>query len=439
MPHKMIVLFLTAAIVFGLCAGCANSEPQKQTASAAGTLPPLTEAPAPENQSMADLLHGTWAGTTPDGLYEAFDFSGNRVIFTGYDVDTPHKVHTNEAIFSVLDDKLVMYFEETDYTNVLDLSLEDGVPVISVTYPEEDYTRVYRKMDAVPPAAEAPAAEAPTEDFAYLDDLWYIRGIYHKGHLIDVHDNGALKDLYGSYCLNFFEDGTFHYMGLFNNRGKYTKRQDGAWLLKTEAVFTYDMTSSGMVEKESENSEKKTYLITPLDENTLLWNEFDPLMGKAAADSKDYIFVRSSKDSAYLSSQKTPLSGSSQSGNSPTSVPPAPTQASPSVTVPSPGSTGSSLNVTSGMRNALQSAKNYLSVMPFSHSGLVDQLEFEGYTHSEATYAADNCGADWYDQAVRKAEQYLEIMSFSKSALIGQLEFDGFTHDQAVHGVDMAY
>lgn len=96
-------------------------------------------------------------------------------------------------------------------------------------------------------------------------------------------------------------------------------------------------------------------------------------------------------------------------------------------------------SVSSGKRNALRSAKDYLSVMPFSYSGLIEQLEYEGYSNSEATYAADNCGADWYEQAVKSAKQYLEVMAFSRSGLIDQLEYEGYTHDQAVYGVDKAY
>lgn len=96
-------------------------------------------------------------------------------------------------------------------------------------------------------------------------------------------------------------------------------------------------------------------------------------------------------------------------------------------------------NVTSEMKNALKSAQSYLSVMPFSYSGLIEQLEYEGYSNSEATYAAENCGADWYEQAVKSAKQYLEVMAFSRSGLIDQLEYEGYTHDQAVYGVDKAY
>lgn len=91
---------------------------------------------------------------------------------------------------------------------------------------------------------------------------------------------------------------------------------------------------------------------------------------------------------------------------------------------------------TQGQKNALNAAKNYLSIMAFSYNGLIEQLEFEKYTHTDAVYAADHCGADWNAQAVKKANSYLETMPFSYTGLIEQLEFEGFTHDQAVYGVD---
>lgn len=95
--------------------------------------------------------------------------------------------------------------------------------------------------------------------------------------------------------------------------------------------------------------------------------------------------------------------------------------------------------VTPGMRNALQSAKDYLDAMSFSRKGLIEQLEYEGYSSSEAEYAVEHCGADWNEQACDMARDYLEEMAFSRSSLIEQLEFEGFTHSQAVYGVDKAY
>ncbi len=97
---------------------------------------------------------------------------------------------------------------------------------------------------------------------------------------------------------------------------------------------------------------------------------------------------------------------------------------------------GTAITATIGERNALRSAKNYLNVMAFSYEGLKEQLEFEGYSETEATYAVDNCGANWFEQAKKKAKEYLDAMSFSKSGLITQLEFEKFTHEQAVYGVE---
>lgn len=94
---------------------------------------------------------------------------------------------------------------------------------------------------------------------------------------------------------------------------------------------------------------------------------------------------------------------------------------------------------TSGESNALKSAQTYLSIMAFSYRGLVEQLEYEGYTTSEAEYATDNCGADWNLQAVKKAKKYLAVMSFAKDGLLEQLEYEGFTHSQATYGVEQAY
>lgn len=92
--------------------------------------------------------------------------------------------------------------------------------------------------------------------------------------------------------------------------------------------------------------------------------------------------------------------------------------------------------ITTGMRNAANRARKYLQFTAFSYSGLINQLKFEGYTDEEATYGADNCGADWNEQAVKKAKQYLDFSDFSKSGLISQLEFEGFTHEQAVYGAE---
>ena len=72
--------------------------------------------------------------------------------------------------------------------------------------------------------------------------------------------------------------------------------------------------------------------------------------------------------------------------------------------------------------------------MAFSYKGLIKQLKYEGYSTSEATYAADNCDADWNEQAAKAAKDYINSMSFSKSGLIRQLEYEGYTKKQAQYG-----
>ena len=92
-------------------------------------------------------------------------------------------------------------------------------------------------------------------------------------------------------------------------------------------------------------------------------------------------------------------------------------------------------NITMGQQNALRSALQYLNTMAFSKSGLIDQLEYEGYSTEEATYAVENCGADWNEQAAKSAQNYINTMSFSRSGLIDQLIYEGFTREQAEYGV----
>ena len=91
--------------------------------------------------------------------------------------------------------------------------------------------------------------------------------------------------------------------------------------------------------------------------------------------------------------------------------------------------------MTVSQKNALRSAKSYLSFSAFSYNGLIKQLEYEKYSHDDAVFAADNCGADWNEQAVKSAKSYLEFSAFSHDGLVKQLEYGGFTHEQAEYGV----
>jgi len=45
-----------------------------------------------------------------------------------------------------------------------------------------------------------------------------------------------------------------------------------------------------------------------------------------------------------------------------------------------------------GMNKALRKAKAYMDYTSFSRSGLIEQLEFDGFTSEQAAYAANKIG-----------------------------------------------
>lgn len=89
--------------------------------------------------------------------------------------------------------------------------------------------------------------------------------------------------------------------------------------------------------------------------------------------------------------------------------------------------------------DALAHAKNTVTAGPFSYSGLIESLtdvEIHGCTYEEAVYAADNCGADWFEEAAESAVRYIGWGIEEKDMLVQMLEEDGFTHEQAVYGAE---
>ena len=90
---------------------------------------------------------------------------------------------------------------------------------------------------------------------------------------------------------------------------------------------------------------------------------------------------------------------------------------------------------TVSQQNAQRSAADYLDFTAFSRTGLIGQLEFEGFSTEDATWGVDHLTVDWNEQAAKSATDYLDFTSFSRSGLIDQLVFEGFTPDQAEYGV----
>ncbi|MEO9328400.1 Ltp family lipoprotein [Gordonia aurantiaca] len=98
------------------------------------------------------------------------------------------------------------------------------------------------------------------------------------------------------------------------------------------------------------------------------------------------------------------------------------------------------ITLVSEVSDAVEMARDYLEISGFSKSGLISQLEYEGFSTSDATAAVHQLEANgevnWYEQAARSARSYREISPFSRKGLIEQLEYEGFTYQQAVYGAD---
>lgn len=89
---------------------------------------------------------------------------------------------------------------------------------------------------------------------------------------------------------------------------------------------------------------------------------------------------------------------------------------------------------TMGQKNAKAKAASYLEYSSFSRSGLIGQLEYEGFSTEDSTYGTDALGVDWNEQAALKAKSYLEYSSFSRAGLIDQLLYEGFSEGEAEYG-----
>ncbi len=99
-----------------------------------------------------------------------------------------------------------------------------------------------------------------------------------------------------------------------------------------------------------------------------------------------------------------------------------------------------------GEKKALESVISILSNDPRSYNSLITTLENSGFTHSEAVYGVNNCGADWNEQARKSVAKYLEYKRgifhfpknnrYSRDGLIKEMEEYGFTKSEAEYGVD---
>lgn len=266
---------------------------------------------------------------------------------------------------------------------------------------------------------------APEPSDTLLVGDWTPAGIEIDNTAYSFEDLPQIKGSYDGNHLTVSEDGTFVYMNfaMFITKGIWESSQtegyDHAYTLINETGYRLSFENGEMIHADegTRDGQFKVWL-TNEDEDTLIFSDPD-------SDHLVY-YTRDDGDPFYLDTHNTSLSSG-------TSYEPPQEETTERPKPQAPAET-----VTMGMRNALATAHDYLDTMAFSYSGLIDQLEYEGYTYAEAVYAVDNCGADWYEQAALMAVEYLDTMSFSRTGLIDQLEYEGFSYDQAVYGVEQA-
>ncbi|MBQ8323241.1 MAG: hypothetical protein IJX91_04670 [Clostridia bacterium] len=101
---------------------------------------------------------------------------------------------------------------------------------------------------------------------------------------------------------------------------------------------------------------------------------------------------------------------------------------------------GSVVSVTPDEKKALEKACSYIDnyledYNGYSHQELMEKLQRNGFSAETARFAADNCGANWNEQAAYQAGVYLVIYPNStKDRIIDLLLYEGFTYAQALAG-----
>ncbi len=101
-------------------------------------------------------------------------------------------------------------------------------------------------------------------------------------------------------------------------------------------------------------------------------------------------------------------------------------------------------SLTGSQKNAVRSAKQYLSMQGFSQEGLIQQLSSDygdGYKADDAIIAVGSLNVDWNKEAVKSAKLYLSMQGFSCKGLIEQLSSsagDKYTVTQATFGARKA-
>lgn len=284
------------------------------------------------------------------------------------------------------------------------------------------------------PTGYAQVVEA--EGYEILGGTWEVAAITYEDKIVPISSTEALADMYDTTFLGFSKDGSFEYRrNVYITRGSYIpyEGKDGSFILQGATSSRATIEDGKITETQAEPSSVAYLVVTTEDsENVLGFVEFDTDARSMKAGSSPLYFTKRGTSSSSSDTSETDANvGSSGSVGS---------SSSDELSYDRGSSSGSSSSSTSygiGNQKAVQRAQQYLQTMAFSHDGLVEQLEYEGFSHEDATYGADACGADWKEQAALKAKQYLQANSFSERGLVQQLEYEGFSQAEAEYGVSL--
>jgi len=94
--------------------------------------------------------------------------------------------------------------------------------------------------------------------------------------------------------------------------------------------------------------------------------------------------------------------------------------------------------LTKEQANAKNTALSYLDLSGFSMSGLIKQLESEGFSAKDAEAALATMKVDWNAEAAESAKAYQDMTPMSAAGLIKQLKLEGYTTEQAEFGAKAA-
>lgn len=279
------------------------------------------------------------------------------------------------------------------------------------------------------------------DQIAAISKSWQAFAVLYDGEIYPFSKYPTFEDLYDNTYITIYENGRFAYQSsaVYTYRGSWHFHEDYdgvlTYVLRTDSVAKVTP-ESGLGGEEIGSGDGKVFIVYIFGDKPFLvvtengddLNE-TPTPAFVATDVWQVPMEPSVSDKGTSdgSAQKEKPVDSSPSQNG-----------SKNSTSATPAPSAPSHTATRGELRALEQAKAYLDLMGFSREGLIDQLEYEGFSHSEAVYGADHAGADWNEQAVRKAREYLEIFPMSYDELVDQLEYEGFTHSEAVYGASNA-